>query len=84
MRSEFSMRFVRGGIIFRKQGPLLKLRHGQCRGPSQGESQRGPDDSDMRVSPSVVCMVVAGILGERGLGLVVHVPSGCVAKINIP
>ncbi len=26
----------------------------------------------------------AGILGERGLGLVVHVPSGCVAKINIP
>jgi hypothetical protein len=23
-------------------------------------------------------------LGERGLGLVDHVPSGCVAKINIP
>jgi hypothetical protein len=23
-------------------------------------------------------------LSERGLGLVVHVPSGCVAKINIP
>jgi hypothetical protein len=26
----------------------------------------------------------AGMLGERGLGLVDHVPSGCVAKINIP
>jgi hypothetical protein len=23
-------------------------------------------------------------IGERGLGLVVHIPSGCVAKINIP
>ncbi len=33
---------------------------------------------------STLCWVCAGILGERGLGLVVHVPSGCVAKINIP
>jgi hypothetical protein len=24
------------------------------------------------------------MLGERGLGLVVHIPSGYVAKINIP
>jgi hypothetical protein len=27
---------------------------------------------------------VPGMLGERGLGLVVHIPSGYVAKINIP
>ena len=26
----------------------------------------------------------AGMLGERGLGLVDHVPLGCVAKINTP
>ncbi len=25
-----------------------------------------------------------GMLGERGLGLAVHIPSGHVAKINIP
>ncbi len=31
-----------------------------------------------------LCWVCAGKLGERGLGLVDHVPSGCVAKINIP
>jgi hypothetical protein len=31
-----------------------------------------------------LCWVCAGILGERGLGLVDHVPLGCVAKINIP
>ncbi len=33
------------------------------------------------------CLDCAGMLGERGLrglGLVVHIPSGCVAKINIP
>ncbi len=33
---------------------------------------------------SSLCWVCAGMLGERGLGLVVHIPSGCVAKINIP
>ncbi len=33
---------------------------------------------------STLCWVCAGMLGERGLGLVVHIPSGCVAKINIP
>ncbi len=27
---------------------------------------------------------IAGMLGERGLGLVVHITSGYVAKINIP
>jgi hypothetical protein len=27
---------------------------------------------------------VSGMLGERGLGLVDHVPSGYVAKINVP
>ncbi len=26
----------------------------------------------------------SAMLGERGLGLVVYIPSGCVAKINIP
>jgi hypothetical protein len=31
-----------------------------------------------------LCWVRAGMLGERGLGLVVHIPSGYVAKINIP
>ncbi len=29
-------------------------------------------------------MCVCRMLGERGLGLVDHVPLGCVAKINIP
>jgi hypothetical protein len=33
---------------------------------------------------NVVPPAAAGMLGERGLGLVVHIPSGCVAKINIP
>ncbi len=29
-------------------------------------------------------VIHSSLLGERGLGLVVHMPSGCVAKINIP
>jgi hypothetical protein len=47
---------------------------------------------------SVICSVCAVLInyqksknkmrrdavGERGLGLVVHIPAGCVAKINIP
>jgi hypothetical protein len=33
---------------------------------------------------SALGWVCAGMLGERGLGLVAHIPSGCVAKINIP
>jgi hypothetical protein len=32
---------------------------------------------------SHICWVCAGMLGDRGLVLVVHFPSGCVAKINI-
>jgi hypothetical protein len=30
MRSMCSMRSMRGGIIFRNWGPLLKVHHGQC------------------------------------------------------
>ncbi len=32
---------------------------------------------------STLCWVCAGMLGKPGLGLVVNIPSGCVAKINI-
>jgi hypothetical protein len=33
---------------------------------------------------NALCWVCAGIPGEKGLELVHHFPSGCVAKINIP
>ena len=36
------------------------------------------------LAPSALCGACAGILGERGSGLVVHFPLGCVAKINTP
>jgi hypothetical protein len=41
-------------------------------------------EKGVKVYTDNLCWVCAGMLGERGLGLVDHGPSGCVAKINIP
>ena len=37
----------------------------------------------LAIPESIVIYTYIYMLGERGLGLVVHIPSGYVAKINI-
>ncbi len=45
---------------------------------------RSESVSIMGIRYQCLCRVCAGMPGERGLGLVDHVPLGYVAKINIP
>jgi hypothetical protein len=66
-----SMRSMRGGFICRSRGPLQKVCHGPAR-------------MAQNAARHYHCAVPDHRLGDESLGLFVHIPSGCVAKINIP
>jgi hypothetical protein len=64
-----SMRSMRGEFFFRNRGPSVKVHHGQCL---------------TSMAQVALSRVRAGMLGEAGLHLVLHLSSFDVAKIDFP
>ncbi len=80
-----SMRSMRGGFVFRNQGPSLKVHRGQCLTSMTKHDTGGwPPETACDSDTSASDRPALGYWVKEGVGLVVHFSLEDVAKINTP